>query len=94
MKTGIRGLDHPNQGTAEAAPMYLLCTVRRCRHSLHPDRKMAPPYVAHGMYDCEKLKLFFHLLPPLKARVPPCYFENTTEVVFPRGTLYVNTEEL
>ncbi len=39
-----------------------------------PGRKMAPPYVACGMYDCEKLTSFFHLLPPLKARAPPWYF--------------------
>ncbi len=39
-----------------------------------PNRRMAPLYVAHGMYDCEKLKSFFHLLLPLKARAPPWCF--------------------
>ncbi len=58
-----------------------------------PNKKTASPYVASGMYDCEKLKLFFGLLPLLKARAPPWYFENTTVVIFLRGTSYVNTSQ-
>ncbi len=38
-----------------------------------PDRKMASPYEARGMYDV-KSSMFFGLLLPLKARAPPWYF--------------------
>ncbi len=80
--------------SAAAVRNYLLRTVGTCWQMMTaPIGTTRPPTGSYVEYSAQP-KIVFGCLLSLKARAPPCYFENMTKVVFPQGTLYVNTEEL